>query len=337
MRIIAPGDQRQRHPGAFYIVFNKRYGTFHARSWPRKRATISAKTQKQNETFKTVMALVRRAAGADRVAAGEYVKNMPFLPQDALVSAAYGTLFETVRIGGKLHMSARIAQEQVELLLDSISSIPGSILYRAADEWVALLPGSDNQVLTINAATGVPDWEDAQGGGGGSGAGLLLSPPITGEAGDDYASVGYWFTASQDVKVTKYGGLVKAAAGLTYTSSIAPYDPSTKKITADARVSAAVAYTEAADYQQFWHDLSPAVAISAGETYAVWVSRTDGSGTAEQASYYGTSTLPISTYGIVVPETQGIKAAVSAPGQSDGWTPASAWWSVWLIVEPSGG
>lgn len=52
-----------------------------------------------------------------------------------------------------------------QVVLDSISTTQGSILYRNATDWVALTPGTAGYVLTTNGAGANPSW--AAGGGGG--------------------------------------------------------------------------------------------------------------------------------------------------------------------------
>lgn len=57
----------------------------------------------------------------------------------------------------------------IQELLDQISTAEGTILYRGADDWLALAPGLESQVLAIDAL-GVPGWVNPTGGGGGVGS-----------------------------------------------------------------------------------------------------------------------------------------------------------------------
>lgn len=56
--------------------------------------------------------------------------------------------------------------EALNAQLDAISATRGSILYRGADEWAALAPGSAGQVLQTNGAGADPSWASAAGGSG---------------------------------------------------------------------------------------------------------------------------------------------------------------------------
>lgn len=53
-----------------------------------------------------------------------------------------------------------VIMSDVQSLLDSISSVPGSILFRSAEMWVALEAGPAGYVLTVDEVTGLPVWGD---------------------------------------------------------------------------------------------------------------------------------------------------------------------------------
>jgi hypothetical protein len=167
MQHIAPVTGQRKQKGYYYSIFNRKLQKWVTIRWPRKRPSVSAVTAAQNKTFAQAMSLVKKTTGEDRVGAMALVKGSPFLPQDALMAAAYGTLLQYVNTGIYTYQGARVTQATIQQLLDSISSIPGSLLVRGDDQWVALLPGESNQVLTVDPATLQPQWIDAQGGGGG--------------------------------------------------------------------------------------------------------------------------------------------------------------------------
>lgn len=185
MRLVAPGDARPRLPGNYYMVFNRRYQRWVVMTWPKRRTKVSPVTQRQNDTFRQQMKLVRAACGEDRSAAEEIAKAKPFLYQDYLMAACYGSLYDPVRSGTIYERSVRVANTEVNALLNSISSVPGSMLVRGTDEWLAILPGNAGDVLTMNVADDTPVWAPASGGGGGAAALLFLDsddhvyPPAT--------------------------------------------------------------------------------------------------------------------------------------------------------------
>lgn len=49
----------------------------------------------------------------------------------------------------------------IQTLLDGISSVQGSVLYRSASAWSALAPGTAGRVLTTNGAGANPTWSAA--------------------------------------------------------------------------------------------------------------------------------------------------------------------------------
>lgn len=221
MKVVAPGDQRARLPGVYYTIFNSKLGRYVVIAWPKKRPNPSPVTQAQNDLLAQIMKLVRFAAGADRAAAGELVKGKGFIPQDALVSAAQGLLYSQFKGPNINLMSARMAQTDIELLLDSISSQPGSILVRTATEWMALLPGAANQVLTIDPVTLEPDWLDSGGGGGGGGE-VYDIPSIAGSnyTSGAYATRGHLIIPTIDMSLKGMWANVRAGAGWTYEFNI---------------------------------------------------------------------------------------------------------------------
>lgn len=58
------------------------------------------------------------------------------------------------------------ASAAVQVLLDTISTTQGAVLYYNGTDWAALGAGTDGQVLTSNGAGANPAWEDASGGSG---------------------------------------------------------------------------------------------------------------------------------------------------------------------------
>lgn len=71
---------------------------------------------------------------------------------------------------GNLTDNPTIAAE-VQAILDSISNVQGTILFRGVADWEALAPGTAGDFLKTNGAGADPEWDTAGGGGGG---GLVL-------------------------------------------------------------------------------------------------------------------------------------------------------------------
>lgn len=75
---------------------------------------------------------------------------------------------------GNLSDTPTIAAE-VQAILDQITDVRGSVLFRGAAGWEALAPGTSGQFLKTNGAGADPAW--AAGGGGGGGL-WWFNPPV---------------------------------------------------------------------------------------------------------------------------------------------------------------
>lgn len=72
----------------------------------------------------------------------------------------------------------------VQAILDQISTVHGSVLFRGATDWQALAPGTTGQFLQTGGAGADPVWATGGGGGGGSTPSIrATSSPIAFNAG----------------------------------------------------------------------------------------------------------------------------------------------------------
>lgn len=79
---------------------------------------------------------------------------------------------------GNISDSPTIAAE-VQAILDQITNVHGSVLFRGAAGWEALAPGTAGQFLKTNGAGADPSWA-AGGGGGGGGLALINTYNLAG-------------------------------------------------------------------------------------------------------------------------------------------------------------
>jgi hypothetical protein len=165
--IIQPPAQGQLSRGRLHIYWSDKWQRWIVRSWPKGNGGETPKRKAVKDEFSRAVAMIKNAADLDVVNAYRVTPGTRFLPRDALMLAAYGKLIEWETTDGVAWMGVRVAQSQIETLLKSISGVEGAILTVVNGDWVALLPGTANYVLTINAATGRPEWLPATGGGGG--------------------------------------------------------------------------------------------------------------------------------------------------------------------------
>lgn len=108
-----------------------------------------------------------------------YMKAMyDLLPsQEAALAAIEGAgltpLSKRILLGDNTRFGAEIEIDaDTQAILNAISDVQGSILYRGATEWASLAPGTAGQFLRTGGAGADPTW--AAGGGGGGGGGWTL-------------------------------------------------------------------------------------------------------------------------------------------------------------------
>lgn len=106
----------------------------------------------------------------------------------AINSAAIQTINDTEIIagtgltgGGLIGGGDMTLNADIQELLDSISDVHGSVLFRGTSDWQALAPGTSGHVLSTQGAAADPVWVAQSGGGGGGGAWeLIQETPIVG-------------------------------------------------------------------------------------------------------------------------------------------------------------
>ena len=155
-----------RHYGHLHIYWSPKFQTFIARSWPKGNGGPTPARIGYQKAFARAVQVIKKASAADRTAAAETARNTPFLERDILMMVACGNLFTATTADGKTLYGWRMANLNIQQLLDSITTTNGAMIIRIAGEWVSLLPGADGYVLTIDPGTHLPVWAVGGGGGG---------------------------------------------------------------------------------------------------------------------------------------------------------------------------
>lgn len=334
-KIIGPQPRAPYTRGALVVYWSDKWQRYVVRSWPKGNGGDTPKRKASRETFKQVTAIIKRAADLDVEASYRCAKSTQFLPRDLLAKAAYGTLMQFRDKSGTVWTGVRVLQSDIQALLASLGNNNGMILLNEDGEWVCLLPGDAGDVLTMDGTTGRAKWLPPSGGGGGSAGAYSLVCPITGNAGDAYASLGYYATMPVDMKLLGVGGTFRPTSGRTYDLSYAAYDPSSGQLTQDAQVLGTFAPSTSASPQGVGYLASSPPTIAAGSSVAVFLTRTDGSNTSTPDCYYYTGSNGIIGFGLNVPVTQGLKLASTSPANGDSPTAASALWTANLLLEPA--
>lgn len=133
----------------------------HAQAWPRKRPGKPTPGQRyQREEF----AIAASWASDPEPKALQSAKNLAIgsdnVSRDLLMMASYGTLYDVYKPDGTLATSYRMVAPNAQLILEQITSVPGSIIFRSPDWWLGLPPANENYVLTMRG--GMPIWLPAQ-------------------------------------------------------------------------------------------------------------------------------------------------------------------------------
>jgi hypothetical protein len=186
-------------------------------------------------------------------------------------NSALGEIFA----GAGIDISAgpTIAADQ-QAILDAIDNTQGSILYRDADEWKALAPGTAGHFLKTNGVAANPEWA-AAGGGGGGGIGCYGTVPGTGgNSTSAFATKGRLFTPLYSGSVEGVAFNFSAVSGATYIATVCEMS-GTNIVSVLAQSSPWVAGASGQVYRPF----SLSASFLAGLRYAVMLTRTDSTST----------------------------------------------------------
>lgn len=155
-----------------------RLGAFTFKSAPQRRKKTLTKYQLYaTSTLSVAASLTRELTAWERETCKEIAGNSGFTWKDQFYAMLFGTGIEFTDAQGTLWIGRRILAAEIQQLLDSISSNPGSILVRTPTAWAALFPGTKDYVLTMADIAGVtlPDWRPASGGSGGAASAFIGS------------------------------------------------------------------------------------------------------------------------------------------------------------------
>lgn len=201
--------------------------------------------------------------------------------KDWLMSIQYGRGLEVHFEDGTVWKGARVLADEIQQLLDTISTTPGAILMRGPTEWGVLIPSDAQDVITSNGPSALPDYLPPTGGGGGGGE-LLYNWPNCGFSSVDagaHATLTNIITPWQGFNVN---GIVAAyqpnGAGDTHSAFICTVN-SSYTITGLVASSTHTETSSSTARKTVSFPFAASVALSAGTNYALALVRTDGTGT----------------------------------------------------------
>ncbi len=189
MRLLHPPSPRNVRSlkGIGYV--RRIRGEWRFSAWPRKRGPARSKHQQRaQDEFAALCRNTKLSTPQEFAAASALAKGTAFLPRDLLERAMVGMLSIIYLEDGTVLMGVRHVAPDAQLILDQLSTTPGSVIIRTDELWTAIDPGEPTQVLGI-VSPGVVGWIDQSGGGGGAPPDLpAWGPPFAADFG--VASVG---------------------------------------------------------------------------------------------------------------------------------------------------
>lgn len=174
------------------LVIDATRGVIRVRSWPKKRGKPRSQTTiQQNQWFKDCLALIKKMEPGFLAQMMVVTKGTNMYPRDLAMQILSGRHCLFIRPDGT-KMFPEVYMMDVSLALDSIAQLPGMMLFRGADTWIAVPAGLPGQVLQFTSPTEPPEWVNP----GGSAAGTR------------YGTTGLSWAGSQPMNPGRFYGMV---------------------------------------------------------------------------------------------------------------------------------
>jgi hypothetical protein len=149
------------------FITRQRRGVTICQSWPRKRGSknLTAYDWYKMREFALAAAWAGAPVEQEMETAMRMAEGTDLTWRDFITMGIYGKAIEIEYPPGNIWPRFIDVAPNPYLMLDQITSIPGSILFRDHDTWSGLSPGSNGYVLQLLA--GIPAWQPAPASGGG--------------------------------------------------------------------------------------------------------------------------------------------------------------------------
>ncbi len=272
-----------------YITVRQPDGSLVVRSWPRKRGHYQSQRQGGwGEWFAAVSRWATQPDPGSQLYALQVVVGTIFMPRDVLIKIAAGKLWDVQLADGTQLWNIWLMADQIQVMLDTITETPGSMLVRTPAGWAALEPGPVGNVLTGQGPNQIPAWALASGGAGAAGWDM---PGQTSHSENAFATVGGGLQPAVDVTIDQVWSRLSEVAGATYKVSVLALDGTT--------ISAVLGQTPeyqaeaTADVTRVLNLVHKAT-IPAEQLAVIAVTRTDAGPTTTPSSYR--SNLPYATF-----------------------------------------
>jgi len=189
-----------------YLTVRQKDGSLVVRAWPRKRGHYQSQRQRDwGEWFGAVSRWATSPDPGSQLYALQVVVGTIFMPRDVLIKIAAGKLWDVQLADGTNLWNIWLMADQIQVMLDTITETPGSLLYRSPQGWVAVEPTKSGDILTLTDNAATPRWAPPSGGKGGA----TVAPAPSGTTNNTVAQTkGLAFTPLLDLAL--YGVWARA-------------------------------------------------------------------------------------------------------------------------------
>lgn len=282
MRIV-PGGPRINGPIRHRGRMNIRAlpdGTFHAAAWPRKRGKPkSALQQAYVDAFAQIAHWAAHPDALTYASATQASDGLMLLPRDIMIRAAYGTNTIITLPDGTRYVPRRLVATDIQLSLDQVTSTPGAMLWRNADQWVGIPPGSPGNVLQYNGVATIPTWVPQSGGGTTVSAQTAIPrlADYSDDTGDAWPMMGSSFLATDAMTITAVYIFGNFPVGAVFTPWVAKLsNASGSPVLSALEVGPASDTRTIAGRQLIKLPLTTPLSVVDGDNFALGAIRTDG-------------------------------------------------------------
>lgn len=149
------------------------WGTI-ASKWPKKKPKRRTPYEFYVQTEFGRAAQQASAAISEQVIAAQLLaKGSGNVPRDFLTAAAMGVAMQITLADGTRIIPWRKVDPNPQLILDLVTDVVGSVIWRSSEGWVGLGPGNSGQILAV--IDNEPQWRDLPAVPGGGGWQLVTS------------------------------------------------------------------------------------------------------------------------------------------------------------------
>lgn len=321
MAIARPGGSLPgKFPGSSkgrYSVHHMRDGSIVIQGPPRPRSKfVSGWKAYQQMSFAFIAGQTKLIDPKQRAAAYLATDGTPWTWRDVATMLMMGTFLEITLPDGTVLESAQLTQANPQYVLDLVTDLEGSILYRADIGWVGLGRAQDGRVLTL--INGFPSWQEVS--AGTIGGKQWSIPTYSTSSTTLFATKAAILQPVVDMQVTDLFFDAVLVAGASYSARL--YTLSTNTIS--AILADKVAVTGAAGGRTALPvTLDAPVTLPAGGKYAVALSRTDATDTTS----CGLNVATTDPSGVPqLPQSSGLVWAKKSPAVGDAGSSVATRW-----------